>query len=97
MTFESDIKDLVVSVYKYILEYPSQLKIDLFEGSRVTVVTISAHKDDLGRVIGRKGQNVNSVKTFLDSYSIAKGDTRKFYVEAKTSEDITPNVEKSII
>jgi predicted RNA-binding protein YlqC (UPF0109 family) len=87
--FTDDIVSLIQDVYKRFIAFPDDLSVEVYAAERITIVTIKAHPDDVGVVIGRKGQNVNAVKSFLDSYSIAREDRKNFHVEviSKDSSD----------
>jgi predicted RNA-binding protein YlqC (UPF0109 family) len=95
-TFNDDITNMVKAAFEHTLAFPDQLKVSIFAGERVTVLTITPNPEDIGRVIGRKGQNANAIKTFLDSYTFARNDRRKFFVEVKAPGEVSSNVEKGI-
>lgn len=75
---------LIKGVFQHIVEYPDDLDVNVHQAERVTVTTISPHSADVGKVIGRNGQNVNAIKTLFDSYAISRNDKRKFYLEVKS-------------
>lgn len=78
------LSDLVKGVFQDIVDHPDLLEVDVHQAERVTVTTITPHSDDVGRVIGRNGQNVNAIKTLFDSYAISRNAKRKFYLEVKS-------------
>jgi len=83
---KSDIIETIEGIFENILSYPEELSIDVMVLDRLTVVSIKSVEEDVGIVIGRKGQNVNAIKTILDSYSIAKGSKTKYHVEVSAKD-----------
>jgi len=57
---------------KHILEglvsHPDALLIQEKEDEMGTLFTITAHKEDQGMLIGRKGEHVNALRVILRSY-----------------------------
>lgn len=43
------------------------------ESEKVSVVTIYATKDDMGKIIGRNGRVANSIRTIVKSVSLKSG------------------------
>ena len=49
------------------------------ESAKVTVLTVTVDKEDVGRVIGRNGKVANSLRTIVKSASIKSG--KRFIVK----------------
>ena len=43
------------------------------ESDKVTVLTVLATKDDMGKIIGRNGKVANSIRTLVKSASLKSG------------------------
>lgn len=43
------------------------------ESEKVSVITIYATKDDMGKIIGRNGRVANSIRTIVKSVSLKSG------------------------
>lgn len=43
------------------------------ESDKVTVLTVLATKDDMGKIIGRNGKVANSIRTIVKSASLKSG------------------------
>jgi predicted RNA-binding protein YlqC (UPF0109 family) len=64
-----DIKELVQYIVQAIVDNPDEVSISAIEGGHATVLELSVAKSDLGKVIGKKGQNVQAIRTILNSVS----------------------------
>ena len=63
---ESDIKELIQNLVKRLADEPENIKIEERQQDDATV--FEAHgvaKSDMGKVIGRKGQNIKSIRTIV--------------------------------
>jgi uncharacterized protein len=58
-------KELVEDIAKALVDHPEGVQVRAVEGSQVTVLEVRVHRDDLGKVIGRKGRNVNAIRLLL--------------------------------
>lgn len=43
------------------------------ESDKVSIITVSATKDDMGKIIGRNGKVANSIRTLVKSASLKSG------------------------
>ncbi|MBT8352822.1 MAG: KH domain-containing protein [Deltaproteobacteria bacterium] len=67
-------KELIITIAKALVDNPEQVSIAEVEGRYTTVLELTVAKSDIGKVIGKKGQNVLAIRTIL---SAASGKTRK--------------------
>jgi len=58
-------KDLVTHIVTALVDHPDEVEVKATEGTRATVPEVRVHPDDLGRVIGRDGRIINSVRILL--------------------------------
>ena len=56
------------SIVTPLLSHPEDLKIDHVVDDKGILLTISAHKADMGRIIGKGGATANSLRTILRQY-----------------------------
>ncbi len=70
-----DMKELVQYIVQAIVDYPDEVSISAIEGGQTTVLELRVAKSDLGKVIGKKGRNVQAIRTILSAVS-AKLRTR---------------------
>jgi predicted RNA-binding protein YlqC (UPF0109 family) len=58
-------KELVEVIAKALVDHPEQVQVRAIEGEQVTVLELRVHPEDLGKVIGRQGRTVKSMRTIL--------------------------------
>ena len=66
-------KELVEYIAKSLVEDPSQVKVEVFEETRMILLRLSVAPDDTGRVIGRGGRVAQSMRALLRAMSNKKG------------------------
>lgn len=64
-------KDLVEYLAKAVVDHPQSIRVDERRGREGMVYYIETHPDDKGRIIGRQGRVIESIRTVVRSY--AKG------------------------
>ncbi len=76
-------EDLIRFITESIVEYPSDVKItkkDCENGDENTICyELSVNKEDLGKVIGKKGRTVKAIRTLLNAASMKQN--KKFILE----------------
>jgi hypothetical protein len=70
-------KDLISDIVKALVDQPDQVSVNEVEGGHTVVLELSVAKSDMGKVIGKRGQNALALRTIL---SAASGKIRKRYV-----------------
>lgn len=56
-------KDFIEYLVKNIVDEPDEVKINLVEQEDRTVVEINVAKEDIGKIIGKKGKIIQSLRT----------------------------------
>ena len=69
-------KALLVDIVKAIVDKPDEVKVNLNESDNTIVYELSVGEGDLGKVIGKKGRNVNSIRTLLSAQNAKEGGKR---------------------
>jgi predicted RNA-binding protein YlqC (UPF0109 family) len=67
-------KQLVEEIAKALVDFPDQVAVHEIESQQSIVIELSVAKQDLGKIIGRKGQNVQAIRTILNA---ASGKSKK--------------------
>jgi predicted RNA-binding protein YlqC (UPF0109 family) len=58
-------KELLEAIAKALVDNPDQVQVRAIEGEHVTVLELRVHASDVGKVIGRQGHIVDSIRTIL--------------------------------
>jgi predicted RNA-binding protein YlqC (UPF0109 family) len=67
-------RELVEIMAKALVDNPDQLEVSEITGSDTLVIELSPAKEDIGKIIGKKGRNVQAMRTLLNA---AAGKLRK--------------------
>jgi predicted RNA-binding protein YlqC (UPF0109 family) len=62
-------KDLVGYIVAALVDKPEQVAIDEVVGNQASVLELKVAKDDLGKVIGKKGRTAQAIRTILNASS----------------------------
>lgn len=60
-------KDLVHTMACALVDKPEEVKTKVVPGEKTTVYELYVAKDDLGKIIGKQGRNVNSMRNILNA------------------------------
>lgn len=73
MTRDADVDALVTYVVTSLVEHPDQVNIDKQETDALTTYEITVHPDDVGKVIGRQGRVVKSLRVLVRAAASLNG------------------------
>lgn len=62
-------KNLLSVIAKEIVDYPEQVKVNEIDGGHTMVLELSVAKQDIGKVIGKKGLNIGAIRTVMNAAS----------------------------
>lgn len=62
---EGDVEELIQYVGRFLLERPDYLDIEKREDDDKTLLLVSVHENDRGRIIGRGGRTAQSLRTLV--------------------------------
>lgn len=60
-------QELLERIIKTLVDYPEEIKIRAVEGEGMTVYELQVAKSDMGKVIGKKGQTAQAIRTILNA------------------------------
>ena len=66
-------KEFIEMIAKHLVDHPELVDVKEGEGERTTVYELRVGEGELGKVIGRKGQTANAMRTILAAASAKKG------------------------
>jgi predicted RNA-binding protein YlqC (UPF0109 family) len=67
-------KELIEFMAKALVDNPDQVEVTEIAGEQSLVIEVKVAKEDIGRVIGRKGRNAQAMRAILNA---ASGKLRK--------------------
>ena len=56
-------QEFIEYIVQNLVDSPKDVKIDCFDGERGTVVEIRVAKEDIGKVVGKKGRTIQALRT----------------------------------
>ncbi|HHY69867.1 MAG TPA: KH domain-containing protein [Bacillota bacterium] len=66
-------KDLVTYIAKSIVDHPDQVEVNEVEGERTVVYELRVAPEDMGKVIGKKGRVIHSVRAVVQAAAAKEG------------------------
>ena len=72
-------KELLQTIVESLVTKPEAIEISETAGETMTIFELRVAKEDLGRVIGREGHTVQSIRTILQA--VAARNSRKVTLE----------------
>ena len=63
-------KELIEAIAKALVDNPDQVQVRVIEGEQVIVFELRVHPSDLGKVIGRQGRTVESIRCILGAAGV---------------------------
>ena len=70
---EKNMKELVEFVVKGLVDHPDEVQVVEIPGHSSTILELTVAGDDMGRVIGKGGRIINSVRTLLQVLAAKQG------------------------
>lgn len=61
------IKELVEVMSRALVDDPAHIQVNEIVGQQITVLEIRAAKSDLGKIIGKQGQNAHAMRTIVNA------------------------------
>ncbi len=74
-------KEFVEYIAKSIVDYPEDVKINVIEGEKITLLELKVNPQDIGKIIGKNGSVIKALKLLLSTVN-TKGN-RQIALEVK--------------
>ena len=76
-------KDFVLTIFKGIVDNPDEVSVEISEpdAAGVVIYKVKVAQSDMGRVIGRNGRVIKSIKNLFKSYAAHLGVSAALEVE----------------
>ncbi|MCP4623761.1 MAG: KH domain-containing protein [bacterium] len=62
-------KDLVAHIARELVDKPEEVSVSEVEGNQISVLELKVAKDDIGKVIGKRGHIAQAIRTIVSSVS----------------------------
>jgi len=62
-------KEFIEYIVKHLVDKPDEVRVTKIEGEQITVLELHVGAGDMGKVIGKRGQNAKSIRTLLSAAS----------------------------
>lgn len=76
------ISEFVAQFAKLIASYPDDVRVEVKEGDEVTEILLFANQADIGKLIGKEGKMIGSIKTVISGCKAKDGVSYRINVEA---------------
>ncbi|MDQ0215100.1 putative RNA-binding protein YlqC (UPF0109 family) [Oikeobacillus pervagus] len=60
-------KDLILAIVKPLVDDPENVRVNIRHEDERTVYQVSVHKEDVGKIIGKHGRVVKSIRTIVNA------------------------------
>ena len=74
------LKELVEYLAKALVDNPDAVSVEAIEDEKTTTLRLKVAQSDLGRMIGREGQNAQAMQTLLHAIGAKSGRRTKFEI-----------------
>ena len=65
-------KELIVYIAKSLVDDPDAVKVTEIEGEKISVIELSVSKEDIGKIIGKKGKTAMAMRIILSAVAAKK-------------------------
>ena len=72
-------KELLELIAKALVDNPNEVSVSEVSGSQTTILELRVAKEDLGKVIGKRGRLAAAIRTILEAAGPKLG--KRFYLE----------------
>ena len=66
-------KELIEFIVKALVEDPSSVDVKGIQGDKITLYELRVGKEDIGKVIGKRGRTASAIRTILNAVSTKQG------------------------
>ena len=72
----SDVKEYIEYVIKSVVDNPDEVRIKEISGEQTVIYELQVNRRDMGKVLGKHGQNIVAIRTLLRAVSAKAGKKR---------------------
>jgi uncharacterized protein len=67
--------ELMENLAKALVDNPESVVVNELKGSNTSVIELRVAKEDVGKIIGKKGRNADALRTILNAAATKQGKT----------------------
>ena len=71
--------ELIETIVKSLVDYPDDVVVNQEEDDRKITYSLTVHKDDVGKVIGKQGRIAKAIRTVV--YAAASNESKRIHLE----------------
>lgn len=60
-------RDMIEYIAKNLVEKPDSVVVNEVAGEKTTIIEVSVDREDIGRIIGKKGRTARALRTILNA------------------------------
>ncbi len=68
-----ELPDLLEFLCPYLVDDPSEIRIETLTGQKAMILQVHVAKDDMGKIIGRNGRVANALRTLIGAAALRDG------------------------
>lgn len=80
-------KELVYTIVKNLVDDPSVIKVNEIEGKTTDIIEIIVPKNDLGKIIGKKGSTADAIRSIV--YASSFKTKKRYTIDITSFEDVS--------
>lgn len=62
-------EDLICNIARNLVDNPEAVRVNTIRGNQVSVLELRVAKEDLGKIIGKRGRTADAIRTLLNAIS----------------------------
>jgi predicted RNA-binding protein YlqC (UPF0109 family) len=62
-------KDLTIYIAKALVDKPEEVSVTEIKGENTSVIELKVAKEDIGKIIGKKGHTIQAIRTIFNAVS----------------------------
>jgi predicted RNA-binding protein YlqC (UPF0109 family) len=76
------VKEFLLSYAKLLVNHPEDISVEISSSDELEDIIIYANPDDIGKLIGKEGRMINSIKTVISGCKAKGGSSYRVNVKA---------------
>lgn len=65
--------DYVLGILRPLVDHPDEIRITTLDGEKTLLMELRCHSQDIGKIIGKNGKTIGSVRTLISTLAARSG------------------------